>query len=84
MDEMNHEAWADIYKKLVFWELQLDQADNEDMADILDTQKIEANANFAKFVIKNYEKWLNDATADKPLMSHQLMKKKVFPEVKSG
>lgn len=84
MDDMNHEAWADIYKKLVYWELQLDQADNQDMADILDTQKIEANANFAKFVIKNYEKWLNDATADKPLMSHQLMKKKVFPELSPG
>lgn len=84
MDDMNHEAWADLYKKLVYWELQLDQADNQDMADILDTQKIEANNNFAKFVIKNYEKWLNDTTADKPLLSHQLMKKKVFPELKSG
>jgi hypothetical protein len=39
MDEMNHEAWADIYKKLVFWELQLDQADNEEMAEVLRHKK---------------------------------------------
>ena len=38
-DDMNHEEWADIYKKLVFWELQMDQADNEDMGDVLDMQK---------------------------------------------
>jgi hypothetical protein len=63
----------------VHWELQLDQSDNEDMSEVLEMQKIEANANFAKFVIKNYEKWLNDANADKPLLSHQLLKKKVLP-----
>lgn len=84
MDEMNHEAWADIYKKLVFWELQLDQTDNQEMAEILDAQKTEANANFAKFVIKNYDRWLNEPNVDKPLMSHQLMKKKVLPELKPG
>jgi len=84
MEEMNHEAWADIYKKLVFWELQLDQTDNQDMADILETQKTEANANFAKFIIKNYDRWLNEASVEKPMLSHQLMKKKVFPELKPG
>jgi hypothetical protein len=84
MDEMNHEAWADIYKKLVFWELQLDQADNEEMAEVLEAQKTEANANFAKFVIKNYDRWLNEPNAEKPILSHQLMKKKIFPEVKPG
>jgi CheY-like chemotaxis protein len=84
MDEMNHEAWADIYKKLVYWELQLDQADNQDMAEVLEAQKTEANANFAKYVIKNYDRWLNEPNADKPLLSHQIMKRKIFPELKSG
>jgi CheY-like chemotaxis protein len=83
-DEMNHEQWADIYKKLVFWELQMDQADNQDMSEVLDMQKTEANANFAKFVIRNYDSWLNNPSANKPLLSHQLMKKKVFPELQQG
>jgi DNA-binding NarL/FixJ family response regulator len=26
LDDMNHEEWADIYKKLVFWELQMEAA----------------------------------------------------------
>jgi CheY-like chemotaxis protein len=84
LDEMNHEAWADIYKKLVFWELQLDQGDNQDMAEVLEAQKTEANANFAKYVIKNYDRWLNEPNAEKPLLSHQIMKRKVFPELKTG
>lgn len=84
MDDMNHEAWADIYKKLVYWELELDASDNNDMKDVFEAQKTEANANFAKFITRNYEKWLNDANSDKPLFSHQLMKKKVFPELKPG
>lgn len=80
-DRMNHEQWADIYKKLVFWELEMDHKDNEEMGDVLSMQQTEANANFAKFIMRNYESWLNDPKADKPLLSHQLMKRKVFPEL---
>jgi CheY-like chemotaxis protein len=81
-DRMNHEQWADIYKKLVFWELQMEG--NQDMAEVLDMQKTEANANFAKFVIRNYDAWFNDPKSDKPLLSHQILKKKVFPELGKG
>jgi CheY-like chemotaxis protein len=82
-DNMNHEQWAELYKKLVYWELELQQdgTDNKDMADILDSQKIEANANFCKFIKRNYESWLNNANADRPLLSHQLLKKKVLAEL---
>ena len=82
-DNMNHEQWAELYKKLVFWELELQQdgADNQDMADILDSQKVEANTNFCRFIKRNYESWLNDPKAEKPMFSHQLMKNKVFPEL---
>jgi DNA-binding response OmpR family regulator len=84
MDELSHDMWTDVYKKLVFWELEMDSSENEDMAEILESQKSEANANFAKFIIKNYESWLNDPKADKPILSHQLLKKKVFPLVEKN
>ena len=82
-DRIGHEEWADIYKKLVFWELALDGANDRSMAEVLDMQKSEANSNFAKFVMENYEDWLNDPKAEKPLLSHQMMKKKVFPLISS-
>jgi CheY-like chemotaxis protein len=79
--DLNHEEWTEVYKKLVFWELEMDQADNQDMGEVLTMQKTEANAGFCKYVIRNYEKWLNDPNAPKPLLSHQVMKRKVFPEL---
>ncbi|MFM8738621.1 MAG: PglZ domain-containing protein, partial [Cytophagales bacterium] len=59
-------------------DLQMDEADNRDMAEVLDSQKVEANLNFCRFVKRNYEGWLNNANIEKPLLSHQLLKKKVF------
>jgi CheY-like chemotaxis protein len=83
-DSLTHEEWADVYKKLVFWELEMDQADNQDMGEVLNMQKTEANANFCKYVNRHYDKWLNDANSPKPLLSHQLVKKKVLPEIGKG
>jgi len=81
LDNMNYEQWADIYKKLVFWDLQMADADNHDMAEVLESQKVDANTNFCRFIRKNYESWLNNPNVERPLLSHQLMKKMVFPEL---
>ena len=80
-DYMDHDEWADIYKKLVYWELEMSSAGNNEMAEVLDMQKTEANLNFAKFVKDHYEDWLNDADMERPILSHEVMKKKVFPEL---
>lgn len=80
-DQMDHEEWADVYKKLVYWELEIDKTENKSMSEVLEMQKVEANANFARFVIDEYESWLNDADADSPLLSHQLLEKTVFPNL---
>jgi DNA-binding response OmpR family regulator len=81
-DNIDHAEWAEIYKKLIYWELQLDQSTDKSMDQILSMQKSEANTNFCRFIENNYEDWLNDPKIDKPLMSHQLMRKKVFPLLK--
>lgn len=80
-DNIGHAEWVELYKKLIYWELEIGQTPNKSMEDILTMQKSEANANFAKFIEDVYEDWLNDANVDKPLLSHQLMRKKVFPLV---
>ncbi len=83
-DHISHSEWVDIYKKLIYWELEIDSTENRSMAEVLDNQKDEANANFTKFVKENYEDWLNDPAAPKPLISHQIMKKRVFPYIQPG
>ncbi|HEX9957048.1 MAG TPA: response regulator, partial [Fibrella sp.] len=78
-DRMDYNEWADVYKKLIYWELELDGAQDSSMIEVLNMQKSEANSNFCKFIIENYEDWLNDPKIDKPVLSNQLMRKKVFP-----
>jgi CheY-like chemotaxis protein len=82
-DFLDHRQWAEIYKKLVYWDLEFESAQNTGMAEVLGTQKTDANANFVKYVKNNYESWLNDPKADKPLMSHQLLKNKIFPDLEN-
>jgi CheY-like chemotaxis protein len=77
-DRLTYEEWVDIYKKLVFWELELEKLDDPQMHEILTMQKSEANAQFSKFIEDNYLDWIKNK--DKaPLLSNDLLKKKVFP-----
>ncbi len=78
MDDLSADKWAEIYKKLVYWELEIENTENRSMFDVLDMQKTEANSNFVKFIKDNYKDWIANP-ADAPLLSYQLMKKKVFP-----
>ncbi|MBT8320230.1 MAG: response regulator, partial [Eudoraea sp.] len=73
------ESWVDLYKKLIFWELQLEEIEDSGMFEILESQKIEANNQFGKFVDKNYASWFSDEEV--PVMSHTLFRKLVQPEL---
>lgn len=72
------EEWIALYRKLIYWELELQEADDEGMMQILQTQKEEANKVFSKAFIRNYREWLTDEKKA-PILSHNLMQKVVFP-----
>lgn len=80
-EDMGYEEWVEVYKKLVYWELQIENTEDKSMAEVLDMQKNEANSNFTRFITDNYYDWLNTPDVNRPLLSHQLMKKKVFPAI---
>jgi CheY-like chemotaxis protein len=77
----SHEEWAELYQKLIFWELELESISDSGMFEILESQKIEANSQFCKFIDKNYPRWFNQ-TDDAPTMSHTLFRDKVVPHIK--
>ena len=83
-DNLSHDEWVDVYKKMVYWELEIDETEEKAMAEVFHMQKDEANSEFCDFVIDNYESWVNDPQVDKPLLSHQVMKKEVFPLLQDG
>ena len=72
--------WTDIYKKLVYWDIQLDKTTDANLRDIYLMQEQEANNAFSRFVSSNYLSWIGN-NGDKPLMSHSLMRDKVFPHL---
>ena len=74
--------WADIYRRLTFWDIELSQAETN-MEQMLAMQLNEANAAFCKWVKKNYEDWITDPD-ERPLMSPDIFKTRVFPELDKG
>jgi CheY-like chemotaxis protein len=76
----SYEDWIELYKKLVHWELELENISDPGMLGILESQKQEANTQFFKFIKKNYEDYLT--AHDKPTFSHTLFKDYVVPELK--
>lgn len=78
------EEWAEIYKKLVFWELEIEKSTDKSMEEVFQMQKSEANMRFAEFVEDNYADWMTNPNVQRPLLSHNLLKSKVFPQLKKG
>jgi len=81
-DSLTADDWMEVYRKLVFWELELEDGQPQ-MRDLLYMQKQEANNVFAKFIKKNYIDWMQNV-ARRPLMSPDLFNRKVFPLLDSG
>jgi YesN/AraC family two-component response regulator len=50
-DHLTAETWKDVYKKLVYWELELAKSDDESMLDMLTMQKQEANGCTEKIIL---------------------------------
>lgn len=74
-----HEEWKELYKKLIYWELEMSRSDSMEMMEVLTSQKTEANTEFNKFITRNYEDWIK--TNEGPLLSHNLFKEKLAPHI---
>ena len=81
-DSLTFDDWKEVYKRLVYWELELSETDSK-MDEMLSMQKTEANLSFAKFIRKNYENWITHPE-DRPLMSPDIFKTKIFPQLSQG
>lgn len=77
------DQWQEIYRQLVFWELKLSDTDAA-LDEMLRMQKRDANSSFCKFVKRSYEKWIDFSLPDRPLMSPDIFRTKVFPALDAG
>ncbi len=82
-NNLDFNEWVEIYKKLVRWELSLEKNTDSGMEEVLKMQKDEANKQFARYVVNNYQDWITSKNSKAPVMSHTLLKNKVLPLLES-
>lgn len=76
--------WTDVYKKLVYWEQELETSEESGMSEVLSMQWTEANSGFTRFINSNYQQWFRGDDPDRPILSPQLFDNKVFPLLERG
>jgi len=75
----NYTDWERIYRRLVYWELELERSGDTGMYEVFRMQKAEAGLGFSRFVRSNYISWFSDKNANKPLLSPAVFREKIFP-----
>ncbi len=80
-DRLDVEEWKEVYRKLVYWELELQAGSDGVMEEVLTMQKTEANNYFSRYLSENYIDWLQGNSKDTPLMSHNVFKEKIAPQI---
>ena len=80
----SYNEWMEIYRKLVYWELEMVKSESPELQEVLQNQKNEANTEFFKFINRNYLAWVNPKAVDAPIMSHSLFRYKILPHIEKG
>ncbi len=75
---MDWQEWVDMYRRLVFWEIELSDNDDENIHSIFLDQKRDAQRQYCRFYEENYISWLQ-GSEDRPPMSHTVLKERLMP-----
>ncbi|MCD4792690.1 MAG: PglZ domain-containing protein [Bacteroidales bacterium] len=78
-EAQNFDDWINLYKDLVYWELELDKTSDNTMDEVLIAQKEDANNEFAKFIKSNYLKWFEPENDNRPNMPFDFFRQKIIP-----
>ncbi len=77
-DRMDADEWIELYRRLVYWDIELANTDDDNIHSIFQSQREEANRLFCKYYEQHYLQWLN-GSEEKPLMSTTVLREKLFP-----
>jgi CheY-like chemotaxis protein len=77
-NNLDFNEWIAMYKNITRWELELEKSADEGIKEVLFMQKQEANTQFSRYIERNYCDWVAGKGAQKPTMSHTVMRDKVF------
>lgn len=79
-EQTDWRGWIDIYRTLTHWEMNLEKND-EGLRQVLQDQFQQANQVFGRFLELEYKTWLSKSPEERPVLSPDLLKEKVFPRI---
>jgi len=80
LNPMDYSEWVDLYLKMTNWEMELDKHPELGLQKMLADQRRESNAEFSKYVEKNYQTWINKKE-NRPVLSTEIIEKYVIPQL---
>lgn len=80
LNPMDYTEWIDLYLKMTNWEMELDKHPELGLQKMLADQRKESNAEFSKYVEKNYQNWINKKD-NRPALSTEIIEKYVIPQL---
>ncbi|MCS7210757.1 MAG: bifunctional response regulator/alkaline phosphatase family protein [Chloroherpetonaceae bacterium] len=84
LEPLTAEDWIDIYRRLAEWEVEFDSYPQVDLRQTLLDQKRECNAEFGKFIERNYRDWIFSDRSARPMLSVDVLDRKVSPAIQNG
>lgn len=80
LNPLDYTEWIELYLKLVAWEMELDRHPELGLQRMLADQRRECNAEFSKYVERNYRQWIERADK-RPALSTDIMERFVIPRL---
>lgn len=80
---LSYDEWVELYVKITEWEMELDAHPELGLRQTLLDQKRECNAEFAKYIERNYREWIDNAKG-RPLLSTEVFREAVIPELQGS
>ncbi|MDD8017498.1 MAG: bifunctional response regulator/alkaline phosphatase family protein [Bacteroidota bacterium] len=80
LNPMDYTEWIDLYIKMAGWEMELDKHPELGLKRMLADQRKESNAEFSKYVERNYQTWIN-TKENRPALSTEIIEKFVIPNL---
>jgi len=76
-DSPGWKEWADIYREMAYWELQIDEVNDDNLRQTHFLEKRNCNTEFTNYVERNYRDWLR--SDDRPNLSFDVISQYVAP-----
>ena len=76
---MDWREWIEMYRRLVYWEIELSNTEDENIHSIFLDQKRDAQRQYCRFYEEHYLGWLSGRDTNRPPMSHTVLKERLMP-----